>query len=67
MIGLFFALSAAAWRLAALVFGGNRHGLQRWRHQAECDGQVMEPIVQWISHTAPLQGDTERQNNCASN
>ena len=54
-----FSLSESAppWLAFALFFvAWDRHRLQRWREQAQGDGEVVEPVVQSVVHSAPLTG-----------
>jgi hypothetical protein len=39
--------------------------LQRRFNQTECDTQVMQPVLDFLFHDAPLQGSAERPKFCS--
>jgi hypothetical protein len=43
-----------ATRATLLVIGADWHRLQRWLDQAECDAEVVQPVLQFLFHGAPL-------------
>jgi hypothetical protein len=52
-------------RAAAFVIGANRDRLQFWPFdQAQGNTEVMEPVLQFAVHNAPLQGNTLRLTIC---
>ena len=53
--------------LAATLFivSANWHRLQRRFNQTECDTQVMQPVLDFLFHDAPLQGRAERPKFCS--
>ena len=53
-----------ATRAALFVIGADWHRLQRWLDQAECDAEVVQPVLQFFFHGAPFEGSAEQLEFC---
>ncbi|APC15406.1 hypothetical protein BLL42_06570 [Pseudomonas frederiksbergensis] len=60
IFGVGRCLPAALLTPTLLIVSPDWHGLQRWFDQTKRDTEVMEPVLQFLFHGAPLQGSAER-------